>query len=396
MAKNIEEIFQDKLKNIEITPPSNTWAKIEKKVKKVKLFKSFTIFVSFVAVAFVLYFAFNSNNKKFQSFEAKKVELTQQNLRQPLTETTNDDNTIIMTIKTTPNNKSNTNTGKIQKTDKTTIVNDTNISEDTKKEQIDEAKMLLSSHDGGCPLVVKLNSDVENKNWTWKIDSKEYPTENNLTITLDKPGTYPVILRNSTDNKTVTDTIVVNAKPLADFIVPNNLEVKKDILFENTSKNANDFVWFVDGTKISTQKNLLYTFSQSGNHNIMLIAYGNNCSDTSLKVVEIRKPKNHILFPTAFCPSLNGPSGGYYDIKNYITDNTIFHPYIYDKQVKIYKLSIYDRSGKIIFTSNEINRGWDGYYQNKLLPIGVYLYIAKFEFEDGEKITEQGSVTLIH
>ena len=167
-------------------------------------------------------------------------------------------------------------------------------------------------------------------------------------------------------------------------------------MFENTSRDANNFTWYIDGNQVSTQKNLVYAFDHSGNHTVMLIAISEECADTSLKVVNVRKPENHILFPTAFTPSQSGSSGGYYDIKTYNTDNSVFHPYIYDKEVKTYQLAIYDRTGKLIFTSNELNRGWDGYYKNKLMPIGVYVYIAKFEFEDGEKITEQGNITLIY
>lgn len=394
MAKNIEEIFQEKLKNIEINPPANTWNLIEKRIKKVKLFKSLTIFVSLVAVATVLYFVFNSNDKKTQSIEAQNIELMQQSNRQPVTITTNN-NTIIMTIQT-ESHTPNKNSVNIQNSDNTTVVKDSNTEQNINPRNHIDAKISLSSHKGCCPLVVKLSSDVIKENWTWKINGKEYPAENNLTITLDKPGTYPVILQNSNDNKTVTDTIIVNSKPDADFIVPDNIEVKKDVLFQNTSQNANNFAWYIDGTKISAQKNLLYTFTNSGNHNIMLVAYGNKCADTSLKVVEIQKPDNHILFPTAFTPSMAGSTGGYYDTKNYNADNSVFHPYVYDKQVKTYQLSIYDKSGKLIFMSNELNRGWDGYYQNKLMPIGVYVYIAKFEFESGEKITEQGNITLIY
>ncbi len=396
MAKNIEEIFQEKLKNIEITPPENTWNLIEKRIKKIKLFKSLTILVSLTVVATVLYFAFNSNDNKTQSIQARNIELTQQNSRQPITVSTDNSNTIIMTIKTDSHTSTN-NSVQIQNTNNNKPI-DTDIDsyEEPKEQQPEQAKILLSSHKGCCPLVVKLNSDVNKENWTWKINGKEYQATNNLTITLNKPGTYPVVLQNSDDNKTVTDTIIVNAKPEAEFVVPDNIELKNDALFENTSKNADNFAWFIDGTKVSIQKNLLYTFSQSGNHTVMLIAINNECADTSLKVVEIRKPENHILFPTAFTPSRAGSSGGYYETKTYNTDNSVFHPYIYDKQVKSYRLSIYDRSGRMIFMSNELNRGWDGYYENKLMPIGVYVYIAKFEFEDGEKTTEQGNVTLIY
>ena len=72
----------------------------------------------------------------------------------------------------------------------------------------------------------------------------------------------------------------------ADFEAPNfqcgNLEVE----FENTSENANEFLWFFNDpanpNATSTEENPSYTYSEAGNYTAMLIVGNNgNCTDTS-------------------------------------------------------------------------------------------------------------------
>jgi gliding motility-associated-like protein len=61
-----------------------------------------------------------------------------------------------------------------------------------------------------------------------------------------------------------------------------------------------------------------------------------------------------------------------------------------------YRISIFDRWGKIHYTSNAINEPWDGTHKGELLSAGVYLYRIEYKFEynlDQNYIS--GSVTLL-
>ena len=57
---------------------------------------------------------------------------------------------------------------------------------------------------------------------------------------------------------------------------------------------------------------------------------------------------------------------------------------------------IFSKAGIEIFESTDISYGWNGYYQNRLLPEGVYLYIAAGEFEGGQKFHNKGDITILH
>lgn len=88
----------------------------------------------------------------------------------------------------------------------------------------------------------------------------------------------------------------------------------------------------------------------------------------------------HILLPTAFSPNEDGLN----DEWRYVGDNII------ELNVKVF-----NRWGNVVFESNDMNYGWDGYYEGYLQPTGTYTYIAQVVFEDGMTAQKHGSLTLV-
>ncbi|HMG15986.1 MAG TPA: gliding motility-associated C-terminal domain-containing protein [Saprospiraceae bacterium] len=60
-----------------------------------------------------------------------------------------------------------------------------------------------------------------------------------------------------------------------------------------------------------------------------------------------------------------------------------------------YQLLIYDRWGKKVFESNDIDIGWNGAIGFVALPIGVYAYYAKLRQSNGNVIERKGTVMLV-
>ena len=91
--------------------------------------------------------------------------------------------------------------------------------------------------------------------------------------------------------------------------------------------------------------------------------------------IEIQDPIT-LYIPTVFSPD------GY-------NTNDIF--YIKGKGFDELSFEIYNRWGQQVFQSDELNKGWDGNYQNQPSPIGTYVYQLKIE----GLITKSGTITLI-
>ena len=59
-----------------------------------------------------------------------------------------------------------------------------------------------------------------------------------------------------------------------------------------------------------------------------------------------------------------------------------------------YKMQILNRKGQVIYTTEDIYTGWDGYYKGHPVMDGVYVYVIEFEDGFGNNFTEKGTVTV--
>lgn len=88
-----------------------------------------------------------------------------------------------------------------------------------------------------------------------------------------------------------------------------------------------------------------------------------------------------IGYPRFFTPN----NDGYNDTWNVINDS----------EVSIIKVLIFDRYGKLIKQLNPASGGWDGTYNNRVLPADDYWFYLEYQDEDSEQIQEfKGHFTL--
>jgi len=92
----------------------------------------------------------------------------------------------------------------------------------------------------------------------------------------------------------------------------------------------------------------------------------------------------------------------YMDLPNVFTPNgdgvnDYFYPRQYlTKGITTFSMNIYNRWGQKLFETESIDgRGWDGRFNGKEQPEGVYVYIIEVSFKDGQKEHHQGNVTLM-
>ncbi|MBK8146241.1 MAG: gliding motility-associated C-terminal domain-containing protein [Bacteroidetes bacterium] len=56
---------------------------------------------------------------------------------------------------------------------------------------------------------------------------------------------------------------------------------------------------------------------------------------------------------------------------------------------------VYNRWGELVFSTSDINKGWNGQYKGKPQPLGVYVYVLDATTSTGKRINKQGNITLI-
>jgi hypothetical protein len=116
------------------------------------------------------------------------------------------------------------------------------------------------------------------------------------------------------------------------------------------------------------------------------------CSTTfTLPEAVLAEEGGMMAFPNAFTPSSTGSTGGYYDANSY--DNDVFRPM--HVGIETYELMVFTKWGEMIFHSNEVDIGWDGYVQGKLAATDVYAWKATATLSNGERLQQLGNVTLL-
>lgn len=59
------------------------------------------------------------------------------------------------------------------------------------------------------------------------------------------------------------------------------------------------------------------------------------------------------------------------------------------------QMEVYNRWGGLVFSTDDLNQGWDGTTDGKPCPDGVYFYRVQYSTVFGEDGSTQGSVTLV-
>lgn len=254
----------------------------------------------------------------------------------------------------------------------------------------------------GCvPLTVNFTNLSENAIFSnWLFGDGGASTATDPVYTYYQPGTYTVSLvvmgpDGSTDQMVQEQIIHVYPRAQAAFTVnPNEVNVPGEPIYcLNLSQNASSYQWdFGDGA-FSVEENPLHYYQAEGEYDIQLIAENEHgCPDTLLLPGVVQALASGLIsFPNAFTPNTIESSGGVYDAHSF--DNDVFFPI--HNGVEKYQLQIFNKWGELLFESNDVNRGWDGYYRGTMAKQDVYVWKVRATFIDGQNVEQSGDVTLI-
>ena len=116
--------------------------------------------------------------------------------------------------------------------------------------------------------------------------------------------------------------------------------------------SCNKFFW--------TYNNQTYLYS--GNYQTII---ENNTTYNTIINLSLSILETNFFIPNTFTPNL--------DRKNEVFKISTLYP------VENYEIWIYNRWGEQIFHTDDIEEGWDGFYEGRLCQIGVYAYKIKYD-----------------
>jgi PKD repeat protein len=254
----------------------------------------------------------------------------------------------------------------------------------------------------GCaPLEINFQNNSQfATSYVWDFGNGSTSFKANPTFTYYESGTYAVTLTvfGPGGTESITHLVEVKITPNAyttvapTYVFANDVPVKCFNLTTDTSNCT--YLWEFGDGESSNVFEPAHVFKEPGRYDITLTATnGNGCSSAYVfSYVEV-EPAGELLFPNVFKPNPDGPSGGQYVEGQ--DNNQVFFPGVYDQVIQ-YELVIYNRWGELIFQSNDVNIGWDGYIDGKMMAQqGVYVWKVTGKYANGKSFVHVGDITLL-
>jgi PKD repeat protein len=431
--KMLRDLFRQKLENAEIIPSPEAGIKIMRKVagrefvrfnpSRFDIWYAGGIAVAGTALAVILA---SGPNKKDLSSSLKintSTEISQQNpgkiesagkyielkAQTPLKESDNKSKKAARTKIGAASDKSvPVNSGSaIMSADKIRSINgndillgNNSVTNNLMEQNLVTGNMAAASVTEGCaPLKVSFKNNVTScDSCRWTFGDGGSSAERNPEWLFDIPGEYNVTLTifgtgNLHSSSSLTINVYTTPQARFEFSPENAVLPTDEITFHNYSADAIKYKWdFGDGLS-SELFEPHHNYKKSGHYNLkLLITTEFGCSDSAIVKNAFSASENYINFPNAFIPNLTGPSTGYYSQKSDEVAQ-VFHPV--SSVVSEYLLRIFSRRGILIFESNDINIGWDGYFKGQLCDPGVYIWKVRGNYLNGEPFMKMGDVTLL-
>jgi PKD repeat protein len=429
---NIEDLFRQSFDGYKIEPSPNLWSKLNTRLSLKQFFKAdfktFNIYYSslFIGLIATLVVVFtkpannnetissntiitSSNNKnivklnEIENSEQQTLNITNSKTISGQKKTVNNSNYVSVPIEYITENKNIiTDWDEIKKIDPV-ILNAIDTSKDLNSIIPVKPRPLfsISSKEGCAPFELKPNNLTEGAtNYYWTFGDGGKSQDRSPVYTYNYPGVYRIQLKAIGPGGTalsMIDSIVIHDKsPVKSNWLYNSEVYSGEKLYVpiETQKLKQFECNFGDGTIIHN-KPCQHIYQLKGQYSITLKTWDENGCYDSIKIADVKviQNKNRIIFPNAFSPNLDGPSSGRYSDRESRVD--IFHP-IFNAPIAEYKLVVYSKTGAIVFQSTDIKIGWDGYYEQKLMPEGVYPFIAIVKFEGNSPIIIKENCTLIY
>ncbi len=225
--------------------------------------------------------------------------------------------------------------------------------------------------------------DFHATNLKWDFGGDVFNTTNtdSFAHTFDQVGTYPVTLTvsyRSCPPNTVSRNVYVYPYPLV-YLGPDSVMCLDGpaITLQNQASNPSEpyrYAWSTGATTPSI------TITEPGTYSLS-VASRFDCTTTESVIVH---KDCYIDVPNSFTPNGDG------------VNDYFFPRQLLGKSIASFSMKIFNRWGQLIFeTTKTDGRGWDGKFNGKDQPSGVYIYQIQAVLDNARQENYTGNVTLL-
>lgn len=236
----------------------------------------------------------------------------------------------------------------------------------------------ISSDTGYCPPDSVILEASGAKHYEW---SPSYGLNRTNTSTVvaspETPTEYTVIM---TDSNLCKDTLSVFVDVFSNAVIeiPDTVVIFPGEEYQlNPNTNAMYFDWFpISGISNNESSNPIFYPDVNTRYFVEAITEQGCIVNDSIDFIV----KGEVFdLPNAFNPKMGE--------NNFKIE--------YRGKIELEKFQVFNRWGQEVFSTTDIDEGWDGKFKDQPQPMGVYIYQVEVKLPSGKKETKSGNVTLI-
>jgi gliding motility-associated-like protein len=223
--------------------------------------------------------------------------------------------------------------------------------------------------------------------YQWMIADSISSSNPDPKVCFETPGSvnaYVMVTDNNGCKNTQSVNNLTEIYPTPEVSFTYNPEkptiLKPIVQFNESSTHAVNWQWdFGDGF-YAYEPNPEYTFADTGKFEVCLEVMSlHGCKNETCEPIYI-KPVYTFYAPNAFTPNGDGNNDEFKLEGTYLTE---------------VHLIIYNRWGEKMFESFDLDKGWDGTYQGRIVQDDVYTWIATVRTFDKTTLQEKGRVKVM-
>ncbi|MDF1695085.1 MAG: gliding motility-associated C-terminal domain-containing protein [Saprospiraceae bacterium] len=154
----------------------------------------------------------------------------------------------------------------------------------------------------------------------------------------------------------------------------------------DTTIDSIELVWTLDGEIICTDCSEVIISPENSAELCVVLNFGDGCQIVECRQIKVVQ-ETEVYIPNVFSP--NGDN-----------INDLFTIFSNSEDAFISQVMIFDRWGELMFEKagfniQEVDLSWDGRFNGKLCPPGVYVYVIQYLNEENQTETITGDITLV-
>jgi gliding motility-associated-like protein len=185
----------------------------------------------------------------------------------------------------------------------------------------------------------------------------------------------------TTSDTALSNSLNIQVNPIPTVVLSNDVTIQQGestTLTATTAANLT-YLWTPSTalsctdctvTEANPEESITYTFTVTDP--------ATNCSAADSVVVTVIRTFD-VWVPNAFSPNKDGV-------------NDIF--FVRGNNVKDFALKIFDRWGTLMFETSNLNDGWNGEYQGRIVNTGIFVYTLDYTLKEGTQGTLKGNISV--